>query len=275
MTDTYPPEHHTLATSASRPSGSTTRVHWSAPHQAARSAADGSVHVGALGMLVDVAAAAVAVVAASAAGAPPRTSRTGRARSCTARSSATLARSRAGNAVTVVGVDVYDGAGRDELPSTCGARTVVVRPASRRARPASPAASTSRRAHAAPAPWPATPTGSPRRCSDLLGLRVVDDAAGVVECPRATTSATASAPSTAASCTRWPKRAERAAHARRAACGPRTRPPGHSSAQTKVGPDARAPVAARQHRARGVELRIVDAGNADTVLCLATVSLGA
>ncbi len=273
----YPPEHHVLRDlrfATERLAAGHVRAF--APSQPGIRADDGSMRIGAIAMLVDVGAAAVAIVAAD-----PDWSATADLAYWTATPivhgpvicDARLV--RAGSGVIVVGADIYDGDGREELPAQRSghARLTFARiPASA----SRSAGRLDRSGQPTPRQTMSTPTSNlDEPLFEKLGLRFVDDAHGIVECPK--TDYVRNSFGTingGVMCAVFEAAAERTArHATGVDFIARDLQV-HYLTQTKVGPartDAR--VLRADATSAVVELRMVDAGHDDTVLCLATVSL--
>lgn len=274
---TYPPERHALRDlrfASQRLSRDHGRA-W-APRQPGICADDGSIRVGAIAMMVDVAGAAVAILAAD-----PDWSATADLAYWTATPirrgpvicDARLVRSGAG--IIVVDADVYDGDGSDDLPAERAghARMTFARI------PASASASAARLDRSG-APTPRQSMSRPDSdfddpLFDKLALRFVDDVDGIVECDKSDYVRNSFGTiNGGVICAIFEAAAERAArHATGAPLIARDLQV-HFLAQTRIGP---ARTAARVLRANTdhavIEARLVDAGNDDTMLALATATL--
>jgi uncharacterized protein (TIGR00369 family) len=279
---TYPPEHHVLRdlryeTERLAPG----HVRGVAPVQPGVRAGDGSLRASVIAMTVDVAAAAVAIVAASPDWSATadlaywgmRPVRTGPL-VCDARLV------RAGSGSIVVEVDVADAEGDTDLLRP-GGHTPAGRARLTFSRIPASASLASGRLDRTGEPTPRRGIHRPDTIMDeplfaRCGIELVDPAAGVVQCPRADyirnsfgtinggvigVIAEAAAEPAARHATGEPLVA-RDLHV-------------HYLAQTKVGPartSCRVLRAGPDHAL--VEVRIVDEGNHNTVLALATVGLG-
>jgi acyl-coenzyme A thioesterase PaaI-like protein len=279
---TYPPDHHVLRdlryeTERLAPG----HVRGVTPVQPGVLASDGSMRASAIAMTVDVAAAAVAIVAAA-----PDWSATADLAYWGVRPVRTgplvcdAHLVRAGSGSIVVEVDVTDAQGDDALAHPAG-HTPAGRARLTFSRIPGSASAASARLDRTGDPTPRRGIHRPDTAMDdplfeRCGIAVVDAAAGVVQCAKADyirnsfgtinggvigVIAEAAAELAARHATGEPLVA-RDLHV-------------HYLAQTKVGPartSCRVLRTAPGHAL--VEVRIVDAGNAGTVLALATVGLG-
>ena len=275
----YPPEHHVLRDlrfESQRFAVDRARA-W-IPLQTALCADDGSLRVGALAMMVDVAAASVALIAAT-----PDWSATADLAYWTARPIVVgplICESRlvrAGRGIIVIDADVYDGHGADEITTDRAghARLSFSRiPAS--------ASAAAGRVDRSGAPTPRTTMSGPDAhfaapLFDALGLRFGDDAVGHVECDKSDYVRNSFGTiNGGVVCAIFEASAERAARASQCGAPLVARDlQVHFLAQTKVGPARATSRVLRQDQHHAViESRLVDAGHNDTVLALATTSFG-
>lgn len=279
---TYPPEHHVLRdlryevarTSSSRSLG------W-APRQPGVCSTDGSMRPSAIAMMVDVAAASLAIVNAAPDWAATADLAYWGAAPITVGPAVCEARLvRAGSGTIVVAADVYDG-------GACGWDGDGPPPATRAgharltfSRIPGSASAANGRVDRSGGPTPRQGMHRPgsafdESIHDKCGLRVVDPAGGVVECPKSdyvrNSFGTINGGAVAVILEAAGEVAAR--HATGAPLVARDLQV-HYLAQTKVGParsSARL-VRADEHHAV-VEATLVDAGNGDLVLALATVGL--
>lgn len=282
MTAAYPPEHHVLRDlryEVERFSGAHARG-W-APRQPGVCTADGAMRPSAITMMVDVAAASLAIVNA----APDWAATADLAYWCAAPITigpavcdARLV--RAGSGTIVVQAEVYDAgvSGWDGEGAAPGERAGHARLTFSRI-PGSASAANGR-VDRSGGPTPRQSMHRPESrldtsIHDKCGLRVVDAAAGIVECDKSdyvrnsfgTINGGAVAVILEAA-------AEHAACARTGAPFVHRDLQVHYLAQTKVGPARTSARLVRADDAHAVvEATLVDAGNADLVLALATVAL--
>jgi acyl-coenzyme A thioesterase PaaI-like protein len=288
----YPPDRHVLRDLRFETQRlAADHVRGFAPRQPGVCAADGSVRISAVTMMVDVAGAAVAIVASS-----PDWSATADLSYWSARplrSAAMVCEARLvrkGSSVVVVHADVYDASGdlhalddhpdlaavaaaSDDLRLAGHARMTFARI------PASASASANRIDRSGAATprqgihHPGSAFDDPM--FDKVGIRLVDAAAGIVECPRSDYirnsfgTINGGVIGVIAEAATEPA----ARHASGAPLVARDLQV-HYLSQTKVGPARTATRVLRADARQAVaDVRIVDAGNDDTVLALATVTL--
>lgn len=288
---TYPPEHHVLRDLRFETQRiAADQVRGFAPRQPGVCASDGSLRVSAVAMVVDVAGAAVAILAASpdwcaTADLSYWSSRPLRGASlvCDARLV------RAGSSVVVVQADVYDLAGDSaELPADLGAPDLDA--AGTGAQLAGHARMTFARipASASASAGKVDRSGAPSARQgihrpesnfddpmfDKVGLHLVDAAHGVVECHRSDYIRNSFGTINGGVIGVIAEAAAEAAVRDASGVALIARDlQVHYLSQTKVGPARTAVRVLRAGTTQAVaEVRIVDAGNADTVLALATVT---
>ncbi len=182
---------------------------------------------------------------------------------------------RAGSGIIVVEADVYDGNGTEDLPSRRSghARMSFARIPASASRSAS---KLDRSGQPTSRQTMATPTSElDDPLFEKLALRFVDDAHGIVECDKSDYVRNSFGTiNGGVMCAIFEAAAERAARVAAGAPLIARDVQVHYLAQTKVGPARTgARVLRADDRVAVVELRMVDAGNDDNVLCLATVSL--